>query len=76
MKESGSAVLDEVQAKKVESKMPAQGKEYVAALLADVRAKNPAEPEFHQAVQEVAESVVLWFSITTPSTVTRRSSSG
>jgi glutamate dehydrogenase (NADP+) len=39
--------------------MPAHGKEYVAALLADVRAKNPAEPEFHQAVQEVAESVVL-----------------
>ncbi len=59
MKESGSAVLDEVQTKKVETKMPAQGHEYVAALLADVRAKNPAEPEFHQAVQEVAESVVL-----------------
>jgi glutamate dehydrogenase (NADP+) len=33
--------------------------EYVSALLADVRAKNPAEPEFHQAVQEVAESVWL-----------------
>jgi glutamate dehydrogenase (NADP+) len=25
----------------------------------DVKAKNPAEPEFHQAVQEVAESLVL-----------------
>ena len=24
-----------------------------------VRAKNPSEPEFHQAVQEVAESLVL-----------------
>ena len=59
MKEYGSAVLDEVQTRKTEPKMPAQGKEYVAALLADVRAKNPAEPEFHQAVQEVAESVVL-----------------
>ena len=59
MKESGSAVLDEVQTRKTELKMPAQGKEYVAALLADVRAKNPAEPEFHQAVQEVADSVVL-----------------
>src|SRR5689334_13053341 len=31
----------------------------VAALMADVRAKNPAEPEFHQAVQEVAESLSL-----------------
>lgn len=31
--------------------------QYVADLLADVKAKNPAEPEFHQAVEEVAESV-------------------
>ncbi|MEZ4362485.1 MAG: NADP-specific glutamate dehydrogenase [Kofleriaceae bacterium] len=31
--------------------------DYVSALLADVRAKNPAEPEFHQAVQEVVESL-------------------
>ena len=30
---------------------------YVTGLMADVKAKNPAEPEFHQAVQEVAESV-------------------
>jgi glutamate dehydrogenase (NADP+) len=30
---------------------------FVRALMADVKAKNPAEPEFHQAVQEVAESV-------------------
>jgi glutamate dehydrogenase (NADP+) len=30
---------------------------YVSAVMADVKAKNPAEPEFHQAVQEVAESV-------------------
>jgi glutamate dehydrogenase (NADP+) len=34
-------------------------KEYVSSLLAEVRAKNPAEPEFHQAVQEVVESVSL-----------------
>src|SRR5689334_22846086 len=34
-------------------------KDYVTALMSDVRAKNPAEPEFHQAVQEVAESLVL-----------------
>ncbi|MDQ6765976.1 MAG: NADP-specific glutamate dehydrogenase [Verrucomicrobiota bacterium] len=27
--------------------------------MADVRAKNPAEPEFHQAVQEVVESLSL-----------------
>jgi glutamate dehydrogenase (NADP+) len=33
--------------------------EYVNALMADVKAKNPAEPEFHQAVQEVAESLRL-----------------
>jgi len=33
--------------------------EYVAQVMADVKAKNPAEPEFHQAVQEVAESIVL-----------------
>jgi glutamate dehydrogenase (NADP+) len=31
---------------------------YVADLMAEVKAKNPAEPEFHQAVEEVAESVV------------------
>ncbi len=33
--------------------------EYVSTLMADVKAKNPAEPEFHQAVQEVAESLAL-----------------
>ena len=31
--------------------------EYVSKLMANVKAKNPAEPEFHQAVQEVAESL-------------------
>jgi len=35
--------------------------DYVAGLMADVKAKNPAEPEFHQAVQEVAESLTLVF---------------
>jgi glutamate dehydrogenase (NADP+) len=30
---------------------------YVGEILAGVKAKNPAEPEFHQAVQEVAESL-------------------
>jgi len=34
-------------------------KDYVGKLMEDVKAKNPAEPEFHQAVQEVAESLVL-----------------
>jgi glutamate dehydrogenase (NADP+) len=29
--------------------------------MAEVKAKNPAEPEFHQAVQEVAESLALVF---------------
>jgi glutamate dehydrogenase (NADP+) len=33
--------------------------EYVASLMAGVKAKNPSEPEFHQAVQEVAESLAL-----------------
>jgi glutamate dehydrogenase (NADP+) len=31
--------------------------QYTDALLLDVKAKNPAEPEFHQAVEEVAESL-------------------
>ncbi len=33
--------------------------DYVKDLLSDVKAKNPAEPEFHQAVEEVAESLAL-----------------
>ena len=33
--------------------------EFVNTLMADVVAKNPGEPEFHQAVSEVAESVEL-----------------
>jgi glutamate dehydrogenase (NADP+) len=32
---------------------------YVQNLMAEVKAKNPNEPEFHQAVQEVVESVTL-----------------
>src|SRR6266545_3963983 len=32
-------------------------KDDISALMADVKAKNPAEPEFHQAVQEVVESL-------------------
>lgn len=31
--------------------------EFVKNLMAEVKAKNPAEPEFYQAVEEVAESV-------------------
>jgi glutamate dehydrogenase (NADP+) len=34
---------------------------YVRDLLAEVKAKNPAEPEFHQAVLEVLESLDLVF---------------
>jgi glutamate dehydrogenase (NADP+) len=37
----------------------ASAKEYAASLLAGVKAKNPAEPEFHQAVEEVVESLTL-----------------
>jgi glutamate dehydrogenase (NADP+) len=33
--------------------------DYVASLMDSLKSKNPAEPEFHQAVQEVAESLVL-----------------
>ena len=34
---------------------------YVTEILGGVKAKNPAEPEFHQAVQEVAESLAPVF---------------
>src|SRR6267143_6589184 len=37
----------------------APAKDYVTSLMARVRAQNPAEPEFHQAVQEVVESLSL-----------------
>jgi glutamate dehydrogenase (NADP+) len=33
--------------------------DYVKDLMAEVKAKHPAQPEFHQAVQEVAESLDL-----------------
>ncbi len=33
--------------------------DYVKDLMAEVKSKNPSEPEFHQAVQEVAESLAL-----------------
>lgn len=33
--------------------------EQIQQLMADVKAKNPSEPEFHQAVEEVAESLNL-----------------
>ena len=33
--------------------------EYVSNLLADLKAKNPNEPEFHQAVEEIVESLDL-----------------
>ncbi len=32
---------------------------YVRDLMEEVKAKNPAQPEFHQAVEEVAESLAL-----------------
>lgn len=34
-------------------------KDYVNGIMASVQAKNPNEPEFHQAVQEVLESITL-----------------
>ena len=35
--------------------------EYVSKLMSEVKAKNPAEPEFHQTVQEVSESLTVVF---------------
>lgn len=35
--------------------------DYVSRLMSDVEARNPGEPEFHQAVREVAESLDLVF---------------
>src|SRR5437773_2473116 len=34
-------------------------RDYVAELMGEVKAKNPAEPEFHQAVQEVVDSLSI-----------------
>ena len=34
-------------------------KDYVSGIMSSVKAKNPAEPEFHQAVQEVLDSLTL-----------------
>jgi len=33
--------------------------EYIQSLIAEVKAKNPSEPEFHQAVEEVTESLEI-----------------
>ena len=33
-------------------------KQYVAKFMENIIAKNPAEPEFHQAVKEVVESLI------------------
>ena len=33
--------------------------EYTQSVLAQVKAKNPSEPEFHQAVMEVLESLEI-----------------
>ena len=35
--------------------------DYLTKFMADLKAKNPAEPEFHQAVHEVVESLTLVF---------------
>ena len=37
----------------------APAKDYVSSLMARVKTQNPAEPEFHQAVQEAADSLSL-----------------
>ena len=35
--------------------------DYIQTIIADVKAKNPSEPEFHQAIEEVTESLDLVF---------------
>jgi len=50
-------------------------KDDISALMADVKAKNPAEPEFHQAVHEVVESLSPVLD-RHPEIARRRSSSG
>jgi len=39
--------------------LPLTTSAFIRDLMADLKAKNPAEPEFHQAVQEVVESLDL-----------------
>ena len=46
----GSSVLTPPRTKSVD---------YIEQVMATVKAKNPAEPEFHQAVQEVLDSLRL-----------------
>src|ERR1035437_4407681 len=48
VREYGSKVLDEPRTQGRAKPETHKQKEYVSALLADVKAKNPAEPEFHQ----------------------------
>ena len=55
MSDHVSTLEPPVQAKTKETRMTP----YVADLMTEVKAKNPAEPEFHQAVYEVAESLAL-----------------
>src|SRR3972149_6539838 len=33
--------------------------DYVKSIISEVKAKNPSEPEFHQAVEEIVESLEL-----------------
>lgn len=45
----------------VTEKPKAEKSTYVDDFMAELKAKNPGEPEFHQAVQEVAESLEVVF---------------
>jgi glutamate dehydrogenase (NADP+) len=54
-KEIGMSALDV--SVKTHTRTPSV-KEYVQQVLTGIRAKNPAEPEFHQATQEVFDSLV------------------
>ena len=49
---------------------------FVDEFMAQVKAKNPGEPEFHQAVEEVVESVDAGRREPTRRIARRRSSSG
>jgi glutamate dehydrogenase (NADP+) len=57
---SASLLFNGEPAAKVRDHLPVKPMEkYVSELMAGVKAKNPGELEFHQAVQEVAESLTL-----------------
>ncbi len=52
-------MTEQTLAEKPTTPAPSRNGDYVEGLIEKVKTKNPAEPEFHQAVREVSESVRL-----------------